>query len=1129
MHIHLPFLPRFLRSVMRQKNRRLKSRRALLLEPLEIRRVMAPLVSALEPASNSHDAPVSASIEATFTENLNPATVNDQTLVVHGMHSGRFSAAGGDTFGAVGAVATVVPGTDLHVGEVVNATATAAIQNGSAEPAVPYVWQFRAGVLTGSGIFDDSGQGLGNSFGQSVSLGDVDGDGDVDAFVANAFLGNVANRVWINQGGSQGGTLGTFAGNGQALGDSHSTGVQLGDLDADGDLDAFVANANNLPNRVWVNEGGAQGGTAGSFSDSGQTLGNYNSQDLSLGDVDGDGDLDAFVANIHPSPLFTQSEVVWLNQGGAQGGTPGTFSDSGQRLGTFPAADVSLGDLDADGDLDAYVANILGQGDRVWINQGGSQSGTMGVFSDSGQRLGNFTSEGVELGDLDGDGDLDAFTSSAFDFIRSNRVWINQGGSQGGTGGTFVDSNQSLGEFRSTDVDLGDVDGDGDLDAFIANANSQPNRVWINQGGLQGGSEGAFVGSGAALGTGYSLGASLADLDNDGDLDAFEANFSGQANRVWFNRNLDFGDAPATFGTTSADDGARHIPLGLTLGSQRDIEANGQPTADATGDDANNTGSADDEDGVVFGTASVGQVGATATVSVAGAAGRLDAWIDFNNDGTFTEGSERIANGLSVAVGDNSVLFNVPADAVGGLPLAARFRLSSAGGLGPLGTAADGEVEDHTLTLVGGAPTVIGQVINDVGIKNRSAVTNLTIQFNSPVTVNSAASLKLFNHTTGTPFDVSAATLEGNGSVAVTWNLAGINLNDGYYTAKLPRTEAVSAGQPLVVTHTFRFHALAGDSTGDASVGFGDFGELAGAFNTVNGQVLGPGDMNGDGSVNFTDFGILAAGFNNSLAVPSMDFGDALELGTSFPTTLPAGARHILGSGLLLGTIVDDEANGQPHVTADGDGADEDGVVFGALQAGTNADVTVTAAVPTAAVINAWIDFNADGDWDDEGEQIFVDRALVHGANALSAAIPSSATPGSAFARFRITSCAGHGYAGLAPDGEVEDYLVTILAAASRRSPSSGVAGLVGPGIGLSTDHPGVFYKTAPKAEASDNGLLASIAAPVYPAAAVAVTRPHSRPSSEAAAALAEDLVDRVFEKDSEPLLGASPFDHPRG
>ena len=94
----------------------------------------------------------------------------------------------------------------------------------------------------------------------------------------------------------------------------------------------------------------------------------------------------------------------------------------------------------------------------------------------------------------------------------------------------------------------------------------------------------------------------------------------------------DFGDAPAPYPTLLAANGARHDASGPTLGTNRDTEADGQPSATATGDDL--AGTPDDEDGVTFGSIRVGQLGATVTVNVQNAPGgaKLDAWIDFNGD-----------------------------------------------------------------------------------------------------------------------------------------------------------------------------------------------------------------------------------------------------------------------------------------------------------------------------------------------------------------------------------------------------------------------------------------------------------------------------------------------------------------
>ena len=419
-------------------------------------------------------------------------------------------------------------------------------------------WINQGGVQGGTpGTYADSGQALGNSTSVDVALGDLDGDGDLDAWVAN--INNQANRVWINQGGDQGGTPGTYADSGQA-----SEGVNLGDLDGDGDLDAWVANGNNQANRVWINQGGVQGGTPGTYADSAQALGNSSSLDVALGDVDGDGDLDAWVAN------YAQANRVWINQGGNQGGTPGTYVDYGQALGTSDSRAVALGDVDGDGDLDAWVAND-NQANRVWINQGGDQGGTPGTYADSNQALGNSNSLGVALGDVDGDGDLDAWVSNS----GPNRVWINQGGNQGGTPGTYADSNQDLGNSNSIsfDVALGDLDGDGDLDAWVLNFG--PNRVWVNQGGDQGGAPGTYADSNQALGNSLSYDVALGDLDGDGDLDAWVANINSQANRVWINQGGDQGWIPGRYadsGQALGNSEATDVALG-DLDGDGDLDA----------------------------------------------------------------------------------------------------------------------------------------------------------------------------------------------------------------------------------------------------------------------------------------------------------------------------------------------------------------------------------------------------------------------------------------------------------------------------------------------------------------------------------------------------------------------------
>src|SRR5207253_6672428 len=81
-----------------------------------------------------------------------------------------------------------------------------------------------------------------------------------------------------------------------------------------------------------------------------------------------------------------------------------------------------------------------------------------------------------------------------------------------------------------------------------------------------------------------------------------------------------------------------------------------------------------------------------------------------------------------------------------------------------------------------------------------------------------------------------------------------------------------------------------------------------------------------------------------------------------------------------------------------------------------------------AGYLDAWIDFNHDGRWKDAGDQIFTRKAVVKGPNLLFFDVPPSAVPTSlTFSRFRLSSTGGLSYVGLALDGEVEDYGVTIF------------------------------------------------------------------------------------------------------
>jgi CSLREA domain-containing protein len=169
-----------------------------------------------------------------------------------------------------------------------------------------------------------------------------------------------------------------------------------------------------------------------------------------------------------------------------------------------------------------------------------------------------------------------------------------------------------------------------------------------------------------------------------------------------------------------------------------------------------------------------------------------------------------------------------------------------------------------------------------------------------------------------------------------------------------------------------------------------------------------------------------------SIQAPPRDFGDAPNPYPTGTSGVGAAAFHTIVTGLHLGEAIDAESTGQPNAAANGDGADEDGVAGLAtpLIAGQSAAVVVTAS--QAGVLNAWLDFNGDGDWSDGGEQIFVNKALLAGVNNqinndLSFSVPVGIDLASVtYARFRFNSAGDLSSEGGALDGEVEDYRVEI-------------------------------------------------------------------------------------------------------
>ncbi len=335
------------------------------------------------------------------------------------------------------------------------------------------------GLATGpahAALFEDATATLGPTaeWSNKVIVDDLDGDGDLDIAFANG--GNYAsagdpepNRLFFNDGT---GALTSWT----LPGDDLCRSIQGADLDGDGQPDLFVSGAHQTASRLFRGTGDPTipfEETSGALPDTAHSIG-----DVVLGDVDADGDLDAVLADWGPgNPLSNGGAVtrLWLNDGA------GSFSDvtAAQMPDTAVGMswDAELADVDGDADLDVLVSSKASASSALFLNDG------TGTFSDASSQLPAF-SNNYEFApmDIDADGDVDLVTINDGPGLGEH-IFVNDGT------GTFSDGTDTalppaanLGHDDNV-VEFVDLDDDGDPD-FVIGSLSGPDRALINDGGV---------------------------------------------------------------------------------------------------------------------------------------------------------------------------------------------------------------------------------------------------------------------------------------------------------------------------------------------------------------------------------------------------------------------------------------------------------------------------------------------------------------------------------------------------------------------------------------------------------------------------------------------------------------------
>lgn len=401
---------------------------------------------------------------------------------------------------------------------------------------------------------------LPETMGAGGVLFDVDADGDLDLYLLQGGpmrLGGgepgtfvepagplPTNELFVNDG--RGRFENATARSGAAAHSGYAMGATVGDVNGDGHLDLYVT---NLGADVLL-----LGDGTGAFVDGTSASGLRDERWTSaamLFDADGDADLDLYVAGYvlvdlarplwcgerkdgwrsacHPDAYPALQDRLWINDG------RGKFRDATVSNGIEPSYGKGLGivpcDVDADGDLDLYIANDSTE-NFLWLNRGDGTFEDGTLLSGTGVDGRGMTEAGMGLasGDMDEDGDFDLFVTNFDD--ESNTLYRNDGG------GLFEDVTLLVGLEGPSRMPVGfgtvleDFDLDGDLDLAVTNGHiidnihlyhdgkthAQRSQLFENDGR---GTYRELVAEAGALGAARFVGRGLysGDLDGDGDAD----------------------------------------------------------------------------------------------------------------------------------------------------------------------------------------------------------------------------------------------------------------------------------------------------------------------------------------------------------------------------------------------------------------------------------------------------------------------------------------------------------------------------------------------------------------------------------------------------------------------------------
>jgi hypothetical protein len=493
----------------------------------------APQVVTVAPSRNAIAVGAGTRVAVTFSQPMQAAAASAAGLRVFSSQRGGLLT--GTYSGSGTATASFQPAQPLRPGETVQVSVKKGTLSATGQAlSIASLAQFSVGVTPSAGTFGLPGQALvatPSTFGMTAA--DFNGDGNLD-------LASCSQTATVQLRFGRGdGTFGSAVD--YAMGPSYF--LTSADLDNDGDLDLVVGNGGQLV--VMRNNGSGVFTTLRGFRTGNDV------RTIVPADLDGDGNLDVVVACASSGSVF-----VHFGQGDC------TFSPTGGSFFNLSApVGVAVGDVDGDGDLDYVTASA--QSDRAFVR---FNDGT-GAFTAVTALTVGAQPNSIALGDLNGDGALDVVTANQ----SSNDVSV------------LLNTNAGTGAFQAattvntgngpTDVKLGDVDGDGDLD-LVASGYSRD--VRLNNG------NGTFsAGPLIPLGAYY---VALADVNNDGTLDLLSGGgYSATGGDSSINVYLNAATPTLTsFSPASGPIGSSITLTGTNLAGTTQVTFNGRPAASFT-------------------------------------------------------------------------------------------------------------------------------------------------------------------------------------------------------------------------------------------------------------------------------------------------------------------------------------------------------------------------------------------------------------------------------------------------------------------------------------------------------------------------------------------------------------------